>query len=138
MAAAPLPKSVCGIILVTDDVERLAAFYRDALQFPLEREEHGALPVHYGIDIGATHLGIHPPQSFGRIAARPGGTVFALEVDDLDERLAQIAKAGVRPVIEKHDEGFGPVAAIEDPDGNIIELVELRYDFGGQGEEDEA
>ena len=126
-----LPKSICGVILVTDDVERLAGFYRDVLGLPLEREEHGGLPAHYGVDIGDTHLGIHPPSSFGRATARAGGTVFALEVEDLDARLGQFAAKGVRAVVAKHDEGFGPVAAIEDPDGNLIELVELSYAFGG-------
>lgn len=123
------PKSICGVILVTNDVERLAAFYCDTLGLPLEREEHGDLPVHYGVDIGTTHLGIHPPQSFGRTKARPGGAVFALEIDDLDMRLSSLAERGVSPVVPKHDEGFGPVAAIEDPDGNLIELVELTHEF---------
>ncbi|HWT11280.1 MAG TPA: VOC family protein [Allosphingosinicella sp.] len=123
------PSSVCGVILVTDDVERLAAFYRDVLGLPLEREEHSGLPVHYGVDVGTTHLGIHPPASFGRVEARAGGTVVALQVDDLDACLAGLAANGIEPAIAKHDEGFGPVAAVEDPDGNLIELVELSYDF---------
>src|SRR3712207_2281968 len=113
-SAVQLPTSVCGVILVTEDVERLAAFYRDMLGLPLEREEHGDLPVHYGFDIGATHLGIHPPESFGRSKARSGGTVFAVEVDDLDAWLERLASKGIKPAIAKHDEGFGPVAAVED------------------------
>jgi catechol 2,3-dioxygenase-like lactoylglutathione lyase family enzyme len=129
MSALSLPTSVCGVILVTNDVERLAAFYRDMMDLPLEREEHGELPVHYGVDVGITHLGIHPPASFGRGTARPGGSVFALQVDDLDSWLDRLDSRGIRPVVPKHDEGFGPVAAIEDPDGNLIELVELNYDF---------
>ena len=132
-----LPKSVCGVILLTDHVERLAAFYRETLELPLEREDHGNLPVHYGLDLGTTQLGIHPPQSFGRSAARPGGCVIALEVDNLDERLGELARRGIRPILDKRDEGFGPVACIEDPDGNLIELVELRYDFEGPVEEEQ-
>lgn len=126
---AQQPKSVCGLLLVTDDVERLAGFYREALGLPLEREEHAGLPAHYGVDIGATHLGIHPPSSFGRTTAQSGGSVFALEVDDLDERLRELAARGICTVIEKHDEGFGPLAAVEDPDGNLVELVQLSYSF---------
>jgi catechol 2,3-dioxygenase-like lactoylglutathione lyase family enzyme len=122
-------KSVCGVILVTGDVERLAGFYRDTLGLPLEREVHGDLPAHYGIDIGTVHLGIHPPASFGRTEVRNGGSVVAIEVDDLDAWLERLAAHGLMPVIAKHDEGFGPVAAIEDPDGNLIELVQLTYDF---------
>ena len=122
-------RSICGVILVTDDVERLQRFYREALGLELEREEHGDLPAHYGVDVGCTHFGIHPPQSFGRTEARPGGSVFALEVDAIDPILERLAALGYAPVIPKHDEGFGPVAALEDPDGNLVELVELAYDF---------
>ena len=135
MRSGTLPSSVCGVILVTDDVERLAGFYRDVLELPLEREEHAGLPVHYGVDIGATHVGIHPPQSFARTQARAGGTVVALQVDDLDSWLERLAAKGVAPAVPKHDEGFGPVAALEDPDGNLIELVELRYEFGAESNE---
>ena len=123
------PRSVCGIIFVTDGVEGLAAFYRDTIGLALEREEHGDLPAHYGVDVGATHVGIHPPQSFRRTDARGGGTICAVQVDGLDAWLERLAAKGVEPLIAKHDEGFGPVAAVEDPDGNLIELVELDYDF---------
>lgn len=122
-------KSICGVILVTNDAERLASFYRDVLDLPVKGEEHGGLPAHYGVDIGATHLGIHPPQSYGRDTATSGGSVVAIEIDNLDARLADLKAKGVEPVMPKHDEGFGPMATIEDTDGNLVELVELRYDF---------
>lgn len=128
-------EGVYGVILVTADVERLARFYGDVLGLPLVREEHGGLPLHYGADLGTVHFGIHPPQSFGRETARPGGSVVALQVADLDGAIASLERKGVRPAVTKHDEGFGPVTGFEDPDGNLIELVQLNYEFGSpQGE----
>jgi hypothetical protein len=37
---------------------------------------------------------------------------------------------GARQVAVPHDEGFGMVAAYEDPEGNPFEIIELEYDFG--------
>jgi hypothetical protein len=39
----------------------------------------------------------------------------------------------LQPVQAPHDEVFGPVASFHDPDGNLIELVELRYEFKPAG-----
>lgn len=133
-----LPTSVCGTILVTDDVERLAAFYGDRLGLPLVRENHDGLPVHYGVDIGHTHLGIHPPGSFGRSIWPRGGSIIALQVDSLDAWLARLQDHAVPLESEPMSEGFGTFCRICDPDGNIIELVELDYEFGApEGEKRE-
>ena len=52
--------SVCGIILASPDPKALAEFYSDALGISFEREEHGGLLEHFGVDIGEVHFGIHP------------------------------------------------------------------------------
>lgn len=122
------PRSVCGVILVTDDPERLAAFYADVLDVAFEREDHGGLDVHFGVDFGTCHFGIHPPSNFGGFAG--GGAVVALAVDALDPYIARLAARGAPIVHPPHDEGFGRTATWRDPAGNLIELVELAYDFG--------
>lgn len=120
-------RSVCGVILVTDDPEALAAFYGDVLGVTFEREDHGALAPHFGTDIGTCHLGIHPPSNFGGFIG--GGAVVALEVDAIAPHAARLAERGAPVVRAPHDEGFGLTATWRDPAGNLLELVELRYDF---------
>jgi predicted enzyme related to lactoylglutathione lyase len=122
-------QSICGVILITDDVEGLARFYREGLGLALEREDHGGLAVHYGVDIGELHFGIHPPSNFaGRGPGR--ATPIAFAVTSLAEHLARVRALGATVVIEPHDEGFGPVVTCADPQGNLFELVELRHEFG--------
>ena len=121
-------KSVCGVILTTKNMEKMVKFYRDVLGFPLQKEEHTKI-IHYGCDIGKTHFAIHPPQSFGLKSSGNSTAKMAFEVDNLENYVKRLKENGFMSFSEQHDEGFGPVASFKDPDGNLIELVELRYEF---------
>jgi predicted enzyme related to lactoylglutathione lyase len=122
-------RSICGTILMSANPEALANFYAEALGLTFEREDHGGLAPHWGVDIGQVHFGIHPPANFNRAHAGQGSVVLAFDVPSLDEcrtRLERLAAPCVQP---PHDEGFGLVCSYTDPEGNLFELVELRYEF---------
>ena len=123
-------RSVCGVILSARDPASLADFYTAALGLEFERERHGDLAEHLGVDIGTLHFGIHPPENLARKAGAPFNGRIAFEVEALAPVIDAIRRAGGVEIEPPHDEGFGPVAAFEDPDGNGFEVVELRYDFG--------
>jgi predicted enzyme related to lactoylglutathione lyase len=121
-------QSICGVILISEDVEALAQFYVEGLGLTLEREDHGGLDIHYGVDIGTVHFGIHPAANFaGRGPSR--ATPIAFAVDSLKPHLERVRSLGAEVVIDPHDEGFGPVVTCADPQGNLFELVELAHDF---------
>lgn len=122
-------KSICGVILISDDPASLAEFYAEVFDLGFEREDHGDLAVHFGVDIGRIHFGIHPPSNFGKVTPGNASTALAFEVDSLAETSEKLSALGAEQVREPHDEGFGPVAAYLDPDGNQFEIVELRYEF---------
>lgn len=122
-------KSICGVILTSDNVERMADFYGSLIGLPLQREEHGGLEVHYGMDLGTVHFAIHPPSDFNETARGNSATKIAFEVDELEPYVQRLKAAGCEPWQEVHDEGFGPVASFRDPDDNLIELVQLSYPF---------
>jgi catechol 2,3-dioxygenase-like lactoylglutathione lyase family enzyme len=121
--------SICGVIITTDQLDRLVEFYRDLLGLPLEKEEHGDLEVHYGLDLGQVHFAIHPLADFGETVTGNATTKIAFTVDALSAYVTKLVAHGYQPVYGPRDEGFGPVAAFRDPAGNLIELVELRYEF---------
>lgn len=122
--------SMCGVILTTERMDEMVRFYGEALGIPLEREEHGELEVHYGTDFSnRVHFALHPPADFKLTDAGHAATKVAFEVEDLHACVRQLAAHGHEPFIAPHDEGFGPVAAFRDPDGNVLELVELHYEF---------
>ena len=123
-------KSICGVILASRDPKALADFYSKALGLTFEREEHGGLDVHFGVDIGEIHFGIHPPKNLGRPEVGRSSTSIAFNVDSLATVAATLKELGAVQITEPHDEGFGMVASYEDPEGNPFEVVELSYDFG--------
>ena len=122
-------KSVCGVVVTTDKLDEMLRFYRDALGVPLEEEEHGDLDVHYGANFGNLHFAIHPLSSFDETEPGNAATKIAFQVDSLSEHIARLEAQGYNPAQEPRDEGFGPMASFRDPDGNLIELVELNFEF---------
>ena len=124
-------KSVCGTILMSANPEGLARFYAEALGLTFEREDHGGLDPHWGVDIGRVHFGIHPPQNFKRASAGQASVVLSFDVSSVPECQSRLEKLGAKCVQHPHDEGFGVVASYEDPDGNLFEITELTYDFEG-------
>ena len=126
-------RSICGVILVSDDPRRLADFYARVLGCRFVREEHGDLAEHFGVDIGETHFGIHPPSNFQRSSRGGASAVIAFDIGSLNEAIACLAELGATQVRGPRDEGFGLVTSYLDPDGNLFELVELTCDFAKSG-----
>lgn len=122
--------AICGVIVTTEHMPEMAAFYTTVLGVPLKKEQHGGMQAHYGTDFAnRIHFALHPPGDFELDNAGHASVKLAFTVDDLDSHVRRLAQHGHEPFIAPHDEGFGPVAAFRDPDGNVLELVELNYEF---------
>lgn len=126
-------RSICGVILLSDNPRRLAEFYGRVLGCTFQREDHGGLAEHFGHDVGEVHFGIHPPSNFQRTAPGGASTAIAFNVSSLSEPMAVLTEFRATQIQAPHDEGFGLVTSYLDPDGNQFELVELTYDFAKSG-----
>jgi catechol 2,3-dioxygenase-like lactoylglutathione lyase family enzyme len=114
-----------GILLVSENPERLARFYRDVLGIPLEDEHHeGTLP-HWGCTLGESHFAIHPIADFPDGTSGVGAIKLAFTVFDVRAFAARLEERGIRLLYPPRDEGFFISAALLDPDGNFVELTEL-------------
>ncbi len=122
-------ESVCGVILTSNNPERLAAFYSAVFDVKFQKEHHGDLLEHFGVDIGKVHLGIHPLRNMNRCEAGNASITIAYHVKSLEKVLHRLTKLQAIEVLSAHDEGFGMVASYKDPDGNVFEVVELSYNF---------
>jgi len=116
------------LAVVTTDVEKAAAFYKDVLGF----KERGRLQTaHSGtiifITLGGTELELF---GGGAIAPKPEGrpvayTHVALTVDDIDNDYERIAKHGVEFSMKPTTVESGMrIAFFADPDGNTLELMQ--------------
>lgn len=114
-----------GVLLVSKDPARLAAFYRDALGIPLEEEQHGDTLPHWGATLGELHFAIHPIEDFPDGESGVGAVKLAFTVFDVRAKVASLREAGVAIFREPHDTGFFVSAMVRDPDGNLVELTEL-------------
>ena len=114
-----------GILLVSENPKRLAEFYRDVLEIPLEDEHHeGTLP-HWGCTLGESHFAIHPIEDFPDGTSGVGAVKLAFTVFDVRALTSRLESKGVRLLYPPRDEGFFVSTALLDPDGNFVELTEL-------------
>jgi predicted enzyme related to lactoylglutathione lyase len=118
-----MPSTVRPII-VTNDLDRLLAFYtgllgaEEVMRFP----DDG--PVFYvGLRLGDSELGISADASV--VPGDPGRMLLSIEVPDVDMLLPEVERVGGTATSGANDMPWGQrVAHIKDPDGNVVNLTQ--------------
>ena len=118
---------VAAVIVVSEQAEVVARFYRDTLGVPLEDEQHegGGEALHFACTLGDLHFAVHPTENwpYAEETGR-GGIRIAFRIQDADADAARFRGRGQDfegPV----DEGWSKMLRLRDPDGNYVELVQL-------------
>ena len=109
-------KAVHHVSLNVSDVPSAIEFY-EALGFrEFERPDFGFDGAWMTLDgAGELHLlGFPPPDAVGQH--------FALQVDDMDAALAELATKGIEPTRTGDIDGICRQAFLKDPSGNEVEL----------------
>jgi catechol 2,3-dioxygenase-like lactoylglutathione lyase family enzyme len=118
------------LVLAVSDVERSYEFYRDVfgwmshLEWPGEYTElvvtdEDRLGL-YRRDGWAVTAGAEPADLNGRVSP----AYLYVRVDDLDETIARLKKAGARPLSPRSERNWGEEAAyFADPDGNVVAVA---------------
>tara|TARA_B110000014_G_C20059608_1_gene551724 strand:- start:516 stop:989 length:474 start_codon:yes stop_codon:yes gene_type:complete len=143
-------RGVHHIALSTSDLDRLVSFYCDNFQFEVVyRSQWRQSPVIdrlVGLEgsaartamlgAGNTHIEIFEflePKGVEAETDRPvcdhGYTHFCLEVDDIEAEYERLLSGGMRfhcPPVDTRDSGSLLATYGRDPDGNVIELIEIR------------
>lgn len=127
-----------AVIVLSNDAERLARFYRDVLGMPLQPAQHGESHRHYECLLGDVHFAIHPlenhshpsPSSSRMPRVDPkmvavGSVKLALTTFDIQSTMKRLAEHHVEPIYPPKDIGIATMTAIRDPDGNYVEITEL-------------
>ncbi len=114
-----------AVLVVSENPERLAAFYREVVGVPLEEERHGAAPPHWGCTLGDIHFAIHPVATFPDKRCGVGSVKLAFTVFDIKAVVRRLEASGTALLYPPRDTGFFWSTAIHDPDGNLVEFTEL-------------
>ena len=107
-----------AVLLDSSQAEGLVAFYRDRLGIPLEEERHGP-ERHWGCLLSGVHFAIHQRDG---LEGKPGTASVSFEVADVDATVERLRHAAVMIDLEPHDRPYGRLAAVKDPDGNLVYL----------------
>ena len=139
-------KDVRHMGIVVSDMEKSLKFYRDLLGLKVKSlvDEEGEfldnMLAHENVKNkvaklyaknGNALVELIDSKSYGNKKDRDfftiGASHFALTVDDLDETYDYLIKNGVKFTAppQQSSDGFAKVTFCEDPDGTLIELVEV-------------
>ena len=111
-------KRLNAVLLDSSNPAELVRFYRDRLGIPLEDERHGS-ELHWACFLDGVHFAIHQKQGLGGL---PRNVAVSFEVDDVDGIFSKLRQEGVPVELEPCTRPFGRLAAVRDPDGNVVHL----------------
>ena len=114
-------QGVVGVIIWTDDLDRLSAFYRDTLGLT----PHSVRPDFIVFEWGDMRLSIGKHGQVHGRAADPYRVMVNLGVSDIHGVHQSLTARGVsfiRPPEQEHWGGW--VATFADPDGNVLQLLQ--------------
>jgi predicted enzyme related to lactoylglutathione lyase len=102
------------------DIARAREFYVDALGLPVVASGS------FGFQLleSAPHLSVHPAEHPDAKAMVGRHTGVTFEVTDLLAFCGALGERGVKFAAEPTQQGFGIMALVADPDGNVLALWE--------------
>jgi lactoylglutathione lyase len=108
------------VAIFVNDLERARVFYEDQLGLPLNAR--GSFGFQFGERV--PYIGVHPAlhERAREMVGRETG--ITLRVDDLYALKASLESKGVSLLTEPVQQGFGMMAMVADPDGNVLALWE--------------
>jgi len=112
---------VWDVTFTVSDLEQAVDFYGRVLGLPKKYQ----FSNYAGFDCGGVEIGLLP----GDVAENQAGTPLVdFLVQDVDEVYRVLSGNGVRFLKEPHDAAWGGrIALCADPDGNLLQLVQIRW-----------
>lgn len=117
-------KTVWSITFYVSDLEKAAKFYEDALGLEKKYEYSSYI----GFQCGNVEIGLIPSPRGGEKLGSISPSVQFL-VGNVDVAYDELRNIGVNFIKELHDEPWGGrQATFTDPDGNILEIVQINWE----------
>jgi lactoylglutathione lyase len=114
-------KKVGAVILLVNDMDSSVRFYRDILNVPVKTQTKEWTEF---ITSG-TVIALHPSRK--KVETKQASNMLiGFMVSDLDEIAKQLEQKNVKFFKLPKEEPFGKHAIIEDPDGHLISIAEIK------------
>ncbi len=114
-------EKIGAIIVLVDDLRKSVEFYRDVLGLQVKQETEDWVEFSKGTK---TVLALHPLKKHSKKQQKHHGTLIGFNVSDLHDFCTALERNKVKFYKRETQETFGRHAIIEDPDSNLISLVE--------------
>src|SRR3990167_6054549 len=116
-------KGIEAVLVSSENAKALAEFYKEKVGIEIAEEyemgEDGSVFEMKVGDRSAFYINSHSEVK-GK-SSEPQRVIINFEVEDIDESVGKLDKAGVKKIQDKyHIEGYGHVATFEDLDGNYF------------------
>jgi catechol 2,3-dioxygenase-like lactoylglutathione lyase family enzyme len=119
---------MASVRYIVTDVDAAVAFYRDNLDFRVDKHNPGKFAALLREDL-TLYLSAPGAGSGGQAGGdpRPGGwNRFMIITKDVDALIARLRRAKAKFRGDLSDGGAGRAILLEDPSGNVIELFEFK------------
>ena len=114
-------QGVAGVIIWTDNLQRLVSFYEDVIGL----QPHSVRPDFVAFSFGEMRLSLGRHTLVSGAAKDPHRIMINLGTDDIHADYRRLKEKGVHFLRPPERERWGGwVATFQDPDGNIVQLLE--------------
>ncbi len=112
---------VGAVILLVSNMEKSVKFYKDTLGLPLKTKSKDWTEFFDN----TTVLALHPAKKRSKLITGPS-ILVGFEVSDLDSTVKKLEGKKVKFFKKPKQEPFGKHAIIQDPDGHLISIAEIK------------
>lgn len=112
------------VLLLSDNPDRTAAFYRDVIGLPLVAEEHGGRHRHYGGTTGSIYFTIQYASDFaGTPSHGPDSMQLCFTVPSMDDFLQHLLTLQLVPLHPPQPFEHTTFVTLRDPDGRTLRVM---------------
>jgi lactoylglutathione lyase len=114
-------RKVGAVILLVSNMEKSIKFYHDTLGLPIKTKSEDWTEL-FNND---TVLALHPARKKSKLKTG-SGILVGFEVSDLDSTMKSLKHKKVKLFKKPREEPFGKHAILQDPDGHLISIAQLK------------
>jgi lactoylglutathione lyase len=114
-------RKVGAVILLVSNMEKSVKFYHDTLGLPIKTKSKDWTEL-FNND---TVLALHPARKKSKLKTG-SGILVGFEVSDLDSTMKSLKTKKVKLFKKPREEPFGKHAILQDPDGHLISIAQLK------------